>query len=82
MAYLEFNRSGGNTYVYLNEYVGEQKYSTRKEMRIVRLGRIEKALMTLKMWKIDQNLIPKELPKEHYKNINDWIKSVRNRAVF
>lgn len=82
MAYLNFVKSGGKTYVYVNEYVGEQEYSQKKEKKIVRLGRIEQAFMTLKVWQIDSNKIPLEINRKDHERIPLWIDKVRNRGAY
>lgn len=82
MAYLEFVRSGGRTYVYINEYVGDQEFSAKKEIRIASLGRAEQALMMLKMWQVDQNLIPKDINGVNHTRLSKWIETVKKRATF
>lgn len=82
MAFLEFVNSGRKTYVYINEYVGTQEYSAKKERRIVRLGPLEKAHMQLKVWQLDQKRIPKEIHNEYYKRIPTWIDAVVKRGAF
>lgn len=82
MAYLDFVKSAGKTYVYINEYVGKQKTSSKMEARIARLGRQEQALMELKIWLIDSKRIPKTIDPVHHTRIPEWIDAVRNRAAF
>lgn len=82
MAYLDFVKSKGRTYVYVREYVGVQNYTNRKDVKLHSFGRIERALVTLKMWEINSNLIPETINDEDRKNIDKWINSVRKRAVF
>lgn len=82
MAYLQFVKSKRKQYVYIRGYIGKVENKSREDEKIVSLGRIERALITLKMWEIDQKLIPKELPKRDYSNINKWINDVRKRGAY
>lgn len=82
MAYLDFVKAKGRTYVYVREYVGSQNFTSRQDVKIHSLGRVERALITLKMWSIDDDLIPPSIKDEDKKNIDKWINSVRNRAVY
>lgn len=82
MAFLYFVNAGGKTYVYVNKYVGKQTYTSSKEETVARLGRADKALMTLKIWQMDKKKIPKEIDQESYVRIPEWIQQVRNRVAF
>lgn len=82
MAYLDFVKSSGKTYVYVNEYVGKQETSMKKEKRIARLGRVEQALMQLKVWQIDPKRIPIEIAPIYHERIPTWIDAVRNRGAY
>lgn len=81
MAYLDFVKANGKTYVYINKYVGTQDFTMKKEARVARLGRVEQALMTLKIWQIDNKRIPSELDRECLECIPEWIQKVRNRVA-
>lgn len=82
MAYLDMVKSNGKVYVYISKYVGQQEFSSKKEARIAKLGRADQALMTLKIWQIDNKRIPAEIEKDFYNRIPEWIKQVRKRAAF
>lgn len=82
MAYLDFVKSGGKVYVYVNQYSGNQKFTSKKEIRVARLGRTEQALMTLKVWQMNPERIPLEIDNDVHKRIPTWIQQVRDRVAF
>ena len=82
LAYLEFVKAAGKTYVYVSEYVGKQEHTSKLEKRIMSLGRKQKALEKLRSWKNDEKTIPFDIKKEGKFVIEKWIRSVENRAAY
>lgn len=82
MAYLEFVKAAGKTYVYVTEYVGEQENTRKKERRIYTLGRKQKALEKLMKWKREEEKIPFYIGNDENIIIGKWIKKVAERGAY
>lgn len=81
MAYLELVNAGGRTYVYVTEYRGDIEYSSRKEIRVVRLGNAENAFKKLNGWYKNKALIPKEIDRKDHHKIKEWKEKVKLKML-
>ncbi|PEC10162.1 hypothetical protein COC65_13155 [Bacillus thuringiensis] len=63
MAYLTMKKVKGNIYFYVAQYIGTQKYYSKKSKYkyIYSIGNQKIALERIAMWILDNNRIPKEL---------------------
>lgn len=75
VAFLTQVRSNGKQYVYLAEYCGQQKHSTRREKRIYSFGSIDEALYSMYYWRMAYETFPMELKDMGYekKDLDEWI---------
>lgn len=82
MAYLEFVKSAGSTYVYVTEYVGKQEKTLSVKKRIMSLGRQKKAIEKLKKWKSGEKKEPFYIGEDRDYLIDKWIKKVEERGAY
>lgn len=82
VAYLEFVKSRGKTYVYVVEYVGVDQREKRKERRIMGLGTLKSAKKQIEEWKKDNSKMPDEIKSEETSVIDYWLESVKNRGAY
>ncbi|MBE1555414.1 hypothetical protein [Sporosarcina limicola] len=78
MAYLDFVKTKGKTYV----YVGEKEFSNKKTQRICGLGQLQAAFCVLRFWSIHKKEIPEVIKTNDYARIPAWIDAVRDRGAF
>lgn len=79
MGYLSQVKSNGKQYIYLTEYVGNQKYSTKKERHVYGFGEARRALLKMRRWKRKfESDFPKELIELGYgaKDLEEWINTI------
>lgn len=79
MAYLEFSKADGRTYVYISKYVGKQEFTSKVEERILALGRADNALIKLIDWRNNEDLMPIVIEENLQDKLNEWIPRVAMR---
>ncbi|MFC4323677.1 hypothetical protein [Litchfieldia salsa] len=80
MGYLSQVKSNGKQYIYLTEYIGNQKYSTKKEHHVYAFGEVRMALIRMRRWRRKfSSEFPEELKSLGY-NADDlkvWIETIQ-----
>ncbi|MDG5787793.1 hypothetical protein QA612_09800 [Evansella sp. AB-P1] len=75
MGFLSQVRVKGKQYIYLSEYIGTSKYSTKTDVHVYGFGERKKALDKFKLWQKDFMSFPKQLIQKGYgrSDLDQWI---------
>lgn len=78
MGYLTQVKVKDKRYVYLTEYIGAQKYITKRERNVYSFGILQKALFKMRMWEKMPELFPQDLKVMGYdtNDLIEWIKTL------
>lgn len=81
MAWISLVRSNRETYVYLTEYIGDQTFTTKKELHVYRFGKINDALQDMKNWQQGREFFPLELYDKgyNYPDLCEWIQFLEGK---
>lgn len=79
MGYLSQVKAGGQQYIYLTEYCGNQDFTTKKEQHVFGFGNSRTALLKMKRWlRCFDTEFPRELTERGYtkEDLIIWIETL------
>ncbi|MBU8905568.1 hypothetical protein [Desertibacillus haloalkaliphilus] len=78
MGYLSQVKVKGRRYIYLTEYIGMSRFTTKTEINVFSFGNREKALEKMTWWRKYFQEFPQELIDRGYgkKDLDEWIRTL------
>lgn len=78
MGFLSQVRVKGKQYIYLSEYIGQKKFTTKSDIHVYGFGERTKALERMKKWQRGEEELPKEIRKRGYDldDLAQWIQTL------